>query len=97
MYSTWGNTQDVGWVRHAFDQFEVPYDLIYKERVRRGGLRADYDVILVPSQGRTGKGLVYDVDMRGKPLAYTRIGRVPLARRLRRVRRHPRRHGAARA
>ncbi len=28
MYSTWGSTQDVGWVRYAFDHFEVPYDLI---------------------------------------------------------------------
>jgi Zinc carboxypeptidase len=70
MYSTWGNTQEVGWVRHAFDQFEVPYELIYKERARRGGLRADYDVILIPSQGPTAKRLVYDIDMRGAPLPY---------------------------
>ena len=35
MYTTWGNTQEVGWVRHAFDTFEVPFDLIYKERVKR--------------------------------------------------------------
>ena len=55
IFSTWGSTQDVGWVRHAFDQFEVPYDLIYKERVRKGDLRADYDVILIPNQGRDGK------------------------------------------
>ena len=27
MFSTWGNTQEVGWVRHAFDKFEVPFDL----------------------------------------------------------------------
>ncbi len=24
VYSTWGNTQEVGWVRHALDKFEVP-------------------------------------------------------------------------
>jgi hypothetical protein len=77
VYSTWGNTQEVGWVRHALDQFEVPFDLIYKERVRQGGLRASYDVILVPSQGRTGKGLVYDIDMRGKPLPYTKSADFP--------------------
>ena len=72
LFSTWGSTQDPGWVRHAFDQFEVPYELIFKERVRRGDLRADYDVIVVPSQGNSGKRLVYDVDMKGGPLAYTR-------------------------
>src|SRR4030095_1272392 len=59
IYSTWGNTQEVGWVRYALDKFEVPFDLIYKERVKKGDLRGSYDVILVPNQGRGGKGLVY--------------------------------------
>jgi len=73
MYSTWGSTQEVGWVRHAFDQFEVPFDLIFKERVRQGNLRGSYDVIVVPNQGRGSKGLVYDIEPRpGKPLAYTK-------------------------
>ena len=61
----------MGWVRHAFDTFEVPFDLIYKERVRQGGLRSAYDVILIPNQGRgSAKSLVYDVESKGKPLAY---------------------------
>lgn len=75
VYSTWGSTQDPGWLRHAFDTFEVPYDLIYKERVKKGALRAAYDVIVVPSQAGSGKSLVYDIDMKGKPLAYTRTDR----------------------
>ncbi len=72
VFSTWGGTQEVGWVRHALDRFEVGYDLIFKERVRRGGLRADYDVIVIPSQGGSGKRIVYDIEGRGRPLAYTR-------------------------
>ena len=42
IYSLWsGNaTQDVGWVRYALDKFEVPYDLIYKERVKKGDLKS---------------------------------------------------------
>jgi zinc carboxypeptidase len=72
VYSTWGSTQDPGWLRYAFDRFEVPYDLIYKERVRKGHLRSAYDVIVVPSQGANGKAIVYDIDMKGKPLAYTK-------------------------
>ena len=75
IYSTWGNTQEVGWVRHAFDAFEIPFDLIFKERVREGDLRADYDVILIPNQGRTAKGLVFDIEPRGGPRAYTRTER----------------------
>jgi hypothetical protein len=75
MFSTWGSTQEVGWVRHAFDQYQVPYDLIYKERVRQGGLRQDYDVILIPSQSRSGKALVFDVEPKARPLAYRRTDR----------------------
>jgi len=75
MYSTWGNTQDVGWVRYAFDKFEVPFELIYKERVRQGDLRSAYDVILIPSQGGTAKRLVFDVESRGKPIPYKKDDR----------------------
>jgi hypothetical protein len=75
VFSTWGSTQEVGWVRYAFDKFEVAYDLIYKERVRQGNLRAAYDVILIPSQGGSGKRLVFDVEPKKVPLAYKRTER----------------------
>ena len=77
MFTTWGNTQEVGWVRHAFDTFKVPFDLIYKERIKEGNLRAAYDVILIPNQGRTGKGLVFDVESKGKPIPYTKTDQFP--------------------
>jgi zinc carboxypeptidase len=70
VYSTWGGTQDVGWVRYAFDRFEVPYDLIYKEQVRRGDLKSKYDVIVVPQQAGSAKRLVFDIEGRGTPIAY---------------------------
>jgi hypothetical protein len=73
VYTTWGSTQDVGWVRYAFDHFEVAYDLIYKERVRQGHLRDSYDVIVIPNQGRGGsKSLVFDIESKGKPLTYNK-------------------------
>jgi hypothetical protein len=50
IYSNWGGTQELGWYRHAFDQFGIPFDLIYKERVKKGNLKADYDVILMAAQ-----------------------------------------------
>jgi hypothetical protein len=77
VYSTWGSTQNVGWVRYAFDQFETPYELIFKDEVRKGGLRAKYDVIVVPSQGRSAKNLVFDIPVRGKPLPYTKTAEFP--------------------
>jgi hypothetical protein len=76
MFSSWGATQDVGWVRYAFDHFEVKYDLIYKERIRQGNLKAAYDVIVIPHQGGRGggaKGLIFDVEGKpGKKFAYTK-------------------------
>jgi len=77
LYSTWGSTQNVGWVRYAFDQYETPYDLIFKDEVRKGSLRARYDVIVVPSQGRSTKNFVFDIPMIGKPLPYTKTAEYP--------------------
>src|SRR5207245_11741706 len=70
IYSIWGNTQEIGWVRYAFDRFEVPYDLIFKERVRQGSLKNAYDLIIVPNQGGSGKRLVFDIESRGTAIAY---------------------------
>jgi zinc carboxypeptidase len=53
MYSSWNGTQEIGWVRYTFDKFGIPYDLIYKERLKKGNLRADYDVIVMPTQQGT--------------------------------------------
>jgi hypothetical protein len=51
IYSSWSNTQDLGWWRFTFDKFAIPYDLIFKEQVKQGGLRAKYDVIIMAAQG----------------------------------------------
>jgi hypothetical protein len=72
IYSIWGNTQEIGWVRYAFDKFEVPYDLIFKERVRQGSLKSAYDVIILPNQGGSAKRVVFDIESRGTPIAYTK-------------------------
>jgi hypothetical protein len=53
IYSSWNGTQEIGWVRFTFDTFGIPYDLIFKERVRKRRLRADYDVIVMPTQTLT--------------------------------------------
>jgi hypothetical protein len=50
IYSQWSGTQELGWYRHAFDQFGIPFDLIFKERVTQGNLKSDYDVIVMAAQ-----------------------------------------------
>jgi len=48
----------------------VPYELIFKERVKKGDLRGSYDLILLPNQGGSGKRLVFDIENRGQPIVY---------------------------
>ena len=50
IYSSWNSTQETGWYRHTFDKFGIPFDLIFKERVKQGNLRQAYDVIVMPTQ-----------------------------------------------
>ena len=71
MYTTWANTEKVGWVRLAFDRWEIPFDLIHKDHVQAGAnLRAKYDVIVMPHQTQNGKSIVYENPKLSKPLPY---------------------------
>jgi hypothetical protein len=71
MYTTWSSTEKPGWVRLAFDRFEVPFDLIHKDHVRPGAnLRSKYDVIVMPHQGNNGKSIVFEQPKLSKPLPY---------------------------
>ena len=50
IYSQWAGTQELGWYRFTFDEFHVPYDLVFKERIAQGNLKKDYDVIVMAAQ-----------------------------------------------
>ncbi|HEX5071364.1 MAG TPA: M14 family zinc carboxypeptidase [Vicinamibacterales bacterium] len=67
IYSQWGQTQELGWYRHAFDQFGIPFDLIFKERVARGNLKADYDVIIMAAQSITRAAVMQQPAARPQP------------------------------
>ena len=75
IFTTWSNTEKVGWVRLAFDRWEIPFDLIHKDHVKQGNLRARYDVIVMPHQGTSGKSIVYEQPKLSKPLGYRRNDR----------------------
>ncbi|MBA4155906.1 MAG: hypothetical protein H0X65_00315 [Gemmatimonadetes bacterium] len=76
---TWTRTQDDGWVRRTFDHFGIPFTYLAEDRVRQGGLRDRFDVILLPTQGRqtTGRTIFQGVDPKHRPLAYTRTDEFP--------------------
>ena len=67
IYSNWGQTQELGWYRHAFDQFGIPFDLIYKERVVKGDLKRDYDVIIMAAQTITRTSVLAKPAARAQP------------------------------
>ena len=50
LYKSWMASMDEGWTRWVFDTFNMPYKTLLDGDVRRGNLRADYDVIILPSQ-----------------------------------------------
>src|SRR4029450_7678658 len=71
IYSNWNGTQELGWYRHAFDQFGIPYDLVYKERVQKGDLKGDYDVIIMAMQGINRQSVMTPKAQRPSPYITT--------------------------
>ncbi len=50
LYKSSMGLMDEGWTRWVFDNFNVPYESLRDADVRRGNLRARFDVIVLPSQ-----------------------------------------------
>ncbi len=59
LYHGWGGNIDEGWTRWVLEQFEFPYKSLYDADVRAGGLRSQFDVIVLPEESlsRMLKGL----------------------------------------
>ena len=71
IYSQWSGTQELGWYRHTFDQFGIPFDLIYKERIAKGNLKNDYDVILMAAQNINRAAVLAPPAARAQPYQKT--------------------------
>jgi hypothetical protein len=67
IYSQWSSTQDLGWYRLTFDNFGIPYDLIFKEQVKQGNLRGKYDVILMAAQNINRQSVLQPPAARPQP------------------------------
>jgi hypothetical protein len=72
---SWQNTQDEGWVRMGLDMYKIPYTYFGDNEVRKGGLRAKYDVILYPSAGVQIDGGAAPVG--GQPQPYRKTDATP--------------------
>jgi hypothetical protein len=67
IYSQWNSTQDLGWYRLTFDNYHIPYDLIFKERVAKGDLKKDYDVIVMADQNINKQAVMQKPAARPQP------------------------------
>jgi Zinc carboxypeptidase len=75
---SWQRTQDEGWVRIAFDNFNIPYTYFGDQKLREGNLRAQYDVIVFPHVGGTPQSQVNGMAMTGPdPVPYKKSELTP--------------------
>lgn len=74
---SWVRTQDEGWWRLAFDRFQVPYEYFADQKLRAGGLKAKYDVIVYPHVGGSPQSHVNGLPMTGKPIPYKKSELTP--------------------
>ena len=75
---SWQRTQDEGWVRAALDNYGVPYDYFADQELRKGDLRARYDVIIYPHVGGNVRSQINGIPMRGElPLPYKKTRETP--------------------
>lgn len=75
---SWRRTQDEGWVRAALDTYGVPYTYFGDKELRKGNLRAKYDVIVFPHVGGSAQSQVNGMPMVGKlPLPYRKTAKYP--------------------
>jgi hypothetical protein len=50
IYRSYAPSMDEGWTRWVFDQYRIPYASVVDRDVRAGGLRARFDVLVLPDQ-----------------------------------------------
>jgi hypothetical protein len=56
LFDTYGGGMPSGWNRLVFENFEIPFDVVYPPDLDKGNLRAKYDVIVFNGGGVAGGG-----------------------------------------
>jgi hypothetical protein len=74
---SWQRTQDEGWVRAALDAYGVKYTYFGDNKVRDGGLRARFDVIVYPHVGGNLQSYLNGIPKTGDPIPYKKSQATP--------------------
>jgi hypothetical protein len=77
IYHTWYNTQDEGWSRFTFEKRKIPYASIHKDHLKSGGLKNQFDIILIPRVRGEINNFVNEIDTKYGPLPYTNTSEFP--------------------
>jgi len=77
IFHSWSNTQDEGWSRFTFEQQGIPYTSIDKDDLKAGGLKAKFDVILIPRMRGTASDFINDIDKKYGPMPFTKTAQYP--------------------
>jgi hypothetical protein len=64
-----GGNMDEGWLRFLFDQWEFPYSRVDADEIRKGGLNAKYDAVLIADD--TLRAIVGGAAAGGSPTPFT--------------------------
>ena len=49
LYDQYGGSMPSGWTRLEFENFEIPYDVVYPQDLDAGNLKSKFDVLILPS------------------------------------------------
>lgn len=77
VYHSWAYTQDEGWVRFTFDQMGIPYTSINKDNLKKGNLRSQFDVVIVPRIRGAVSDFIHEIDPKWGPMPYTKTPEFP--------------------
>lgn len=77
IYHSWYNTQDEGWTRFTLDQRGIPYTYIDKDELKAGGLKAKFDVIMIPRMRGQVSDFIHEIDKKFGPMPFTKTAEFP--------------------
>jgi len=69
LYEPWTASMDAGWTRYVLEEYGFPYTVVRDADIRKGGLAARFDAIVLPS---TSASALVDGNPEGRmPIQYT--------------------------
>ena len=74
---TWLETQNEGWVRHAFDSLKIPYTYISTQTLRNARALDRFDVVVFPHANGTTQSLVHGRPMTGPAIPWRKSDLTP--------------------